>query len=211
MAHDDISDLPCAVRALTKYGLEIKPTDDVGPYKKIIPALVAYPNAFVVTADDDVFYGEHWLAALVREWNQSKSAAICHRAHRVRYEHDGQPLPYMRWEFELDEPDCSPDVFATGCGGVLFTPQALHPDVLRQDLFTVLSPYADDVWLYCMLRRAGNKFRKTGNWYAAINLPDSQKVALALSNQDGGNDRQLRNIINYYGEPLSTFGRVAGE
>jgi hypothetical protein len=55
--HDDEPIIPEAVRRLTSYGVEIRTTDDIKSFKKIIPAVRAFPDAFIVTADDDVYYG----------------------------------------------------------------------------------------------------------------------------------------------------------
>ena len=44
------------ITRLRRHGLDIRTTEDIGPYKKIIPALLAFPEAIIVTADDDIFY-----------------------------------------------------------------------------------------------------------------------------------------------------------
>ena len=65
IAVDDIEHLPEAVRSLTSHGLQIKTCEDIRSYKKIIPALEAFPEATIVTADDDVYYKPDWLEGLV--------------------------------------------------------------------------------------------------------------------------------------------------
>ena len=46
--------LPRKLKRLTKYGLEIQWYHDIKSYKKLIPALHQYPDAIIVTADDNV-------------------------------------------------------------------------------------------------------------------------------------------------------------
>jgi len=45
--------LPADVLELAPFGLDIRPTEDIGPFTKIVPALKAFPDAFIATADDD--------------------------------------------------------------------------------------------------------------------------------------------------------------
>ena len=70
LAPEDIVRLPMPIRALTRHGLDIRETRDLRSYTKIIPALRAFPDAIIVTADDDLFYERHWLLALVRAWGR---------------------------------------------------------------------------------------------------------------------------------------------
>jgi len=61
IAHDDMALLPAAVRKLERRGLEIRACDDIRSYKKLVPALEAFPHAFIVTADDDLELAPDWL------------------------------------------------------------------------------------------------------------------------------------------------------
>jgi hypothetical protein len=47
---------------------------------------------------------------------------------------------YERWKRNISGAVEGPDIFATGVGGVLYPPQSLHLDVLREDLFMALCP-----------------------------------------------------------------------
>src|SRR6478736_4153692 len=53
--------LPSKVRSLAGPVLEIRDTKNIGSYAKLIPALRELPSAYLVTADDDVFYEPRWL------------------------------------------------------------------------------------------------------------------------------------------------------
>src|SRR5579864_6248399 len=55
IAHADEARLPPEVLALRALGLEIRSTEDLRSFKKIVPALRDFPDAFIVTADDDVY------------------------------------------------------------------------------------------------------------------------------------------------------------
>ena len=58
---------------------EIRLCPDMGPYKKLIPALQAFPGAIICTADDDMLYNRHWLAEPLLSWLEEPQAIHCHR------------------------------------------------------------------------------------------------------------------------------------
>ena len=158
---DALEFLPQPVRDLQAKGLEIRACKDVGPYTKIIPALREFPKAFIVTADDDLFYYRYWLADLIVDWDGSARQIVCHRAHRIKFGDDGLPIPYHEWDFDIQGPALSTTIFPTGVGGVLYPPGCFAQDVLDEEKFLSLSPKADDVWLFWMGRLAGAIYRKT--------------------------------------------------
>ena len=199
---EDQSRAPENVVALQVAGLTIRTTNHTGPYCKIIPSLEAYPDAYIVTADDDVYYGRHWLEGLVREVHVGEREVVCHRAHGIRFNGEGLPLPYLDWEYEIQSPELSRHVFPTGIGGVLYPPGILHDDAMDRSVYHSLCPTADDVWLYWMAVRNGATFRKIGRRFQPIYWPGSQRRSLSQVNVlNHGNDRQIRNLLARFGYP----------
>ncbi|MBP1806545.1 glycosyltransferase family 2 protein [Rubellimicrobium aerolatum] len=193
-------ELPGEVLALRARGLTVAETRDLRSFTKIVPTLVAHPEAHVVTADDDVFYGRDWLEGLVAAARPGEVAA--HRAHRVGVA-DGRPLPYADWDRNLRAPERGPLVFPTGVMGVIYPPGSLHEDATRAELFGELAPTADDVWLWWMHRMAGATARKVGGRARVLEWPDSQAVNLRAGNTAGaGNDRAVAAMVARYGLPL---------
>jgi hypothetical protein len=202
VGRDAIPGLPDAVRQLQSHGLEIRETDDIGPFTKIIPALQEFPDAFIVTADDDVFYPPDWLARLVKAWPGDFNRIVCHRAHRVTFAPNGVPLPYAQWRFEVSGPETSDSLFPTGVGGVLYPPGSLGAGVLDRAAFEALCPKADDLWLYFMGRMSGSTYMLIGPHRPIALWPGSQRVALYHGNVvDGGNQIQLDRLIAHFGWP----------
>lgn len=205
IARDDFAHLPPAVRALEREGLRIEACDDLRSYKKIVPALERFPEAYVAIADDDVYYPPDWLSQLVDAVGSDPPVIAYHRGHRLRFDANGALLPYGAWLFDV-EPDAGEpagaDIMPTGLGGVLYPPGALHPDVTRADLFTKLAPWGDDLWLYWMARRRGALYRKAGGWFHPIHWPGTQDHALYTENAAGRNDIQIRALIEAFGPPL---------
>jgi hypothetical protein len=201
IAHDDMAKLPGEVRALERDGLIIRECDDLKSYKKLIPAVEVFPDAFIATADDDVYYPPQWLGEMVDQWQAHPSIA-CHRAHRLVRSPDGGIAPYLSWEVDVQDGQArqrSADVLPTGAGGVLYPPQSLDPRVTDRGLFQRLCPGGDDLWFYWCARMAGTPIRKVGGRMKIITWAGSQDESLWADNREGGNDRMIRALIDEFG------------
>lgn len=210
---EDFPQLPDAVLALRDLGLSIRTTENLRSYKKLIPLLAERPEAFIVTADDDLYYPANWLSDLVETARHHPGEVVGHRCHRIRRSADGQILSYEQWQKNIGGSLSGPDIFATGAGGVLYPPGALHRDTLRKDLFQLLAPTADDVWFYWMARRQGSLIRHVGPKTRILEWPGSQvenlrslnlrstetgkTAALGLS----GNDVAIAAMLAHFGPP----------
>jgi hypothetical protein len=205
-----MKELPGSVLALAARGLEIRQTNDTGPYKKIIPVLREFPDAFIVTADDDIYYGPHWLRDLMAGWDGDHHQIVCHRAHFILSNEEGTPLPYNEWKQCVRTPKKSTVLFPTGAGGVLYPPRSLSNDALDENLFMKLAPRADDLWLYWMGRRAGATYKLPARMHGAPHWPGTQAVSLRDENQGAsGNDIKIANLIRHYGcPPLNPLTRA---
>lgn len=200
IAEADLGDLPDEVRRLEAEGLEIRACADLRSYKKFVPAMRANPEATVVTADDDMYYGPDWLSDLVAL--AAPGRVVAHRAHRVTWR--GAALaPYSDWDKNISGALEGPDIFATGVGGVLYPPGALHSDATREDLFTRLCPGADDIWMWWMARMAGTVVRHVGPPVRIVEWPGSQAQSLRSVNHGtaAGNDRAIAAMTAHYGVP----------
>ena len=193
--------LPYKLRRLQERGLDIRWCKDIRSYRKIIPTLTLFPNAIVVTADDDVFYPRHWLKQLYNAYLEEPHLIHCHRAHLMRYDSFGGLLPYLQWS--LTAPGLvgpSLHLFPTGVGGVLYTRKLLHPEVFNEAAFSQLCPLADDIWLKAMSLLMGvacKKVKADPIAYVEVRIPNN--VALSQSNLNHNkNDIQLRNVSSRY-------------
>lgn len=202
LSPDDLRRLPKAVRALEGAGLEIRETEDLRSYTKIIPALRAFPDAVLVTADDDVHYERHWLRALLGTWSGAADQIVCHRAHRFTLQKDGTVAPYESWPHDIREEPRPDLIFPTGVGGVLYPPGALAPEVTDAASFLELAPRADDLWLYWMGRRAGSLYCIVKDRQKLVVWPNSQAASLYAGNAQTGNDFQIGPLVERYGLPV---------
>ena len=199
VAESDRDLLPPSVARLQKHGLTILFCEDLKSFKKIIPALKAFQDAHIVTADDDVYYWRDWLKELVVGAARHPKQVVAHRVHRIIFD-DDVVAPYSLWEKNVRALVPSPEHFATGVGGVFYPWGCFHSDVLDEQVFKRLCPHADDVWLYWMVRRNGVQEVHSGTSRQPINWARSQKASLWKVNEQG-NDIQVRAMINQYGWP----------
>jgi hypothetical protein len=203
IADADIPLLPKEVSDLQKAGLEIRPTADIKSYKKIIPALEAFPEAFICTADDDLYYWPTWLEELIEGASTTDRVVTCHCAHEITADAQGNFRPYREWIFDVPGRGKLDHLFPTGAGGVLYPPGVLTHNAEDKEAALSLCPHGDDIWLYWMGRRNGASYRTVGRPQREfISWRGSQEQALWYQNiLRGDNDEQLRKIAEKYGYP----------
>lgn len=178
---------------------------DIRSYRKLIPALLDFPEAIIVTVDDDVAYHKHMLRDLLDLHAQIPNAVLAHRAKRIKM---GQP--YRKWkkyrwfDFLAKRIHQSFANLQTGVGGVLYPPHCLRPDMLDVELFTKIAPTTDDIWFWA----AG-----AANGYPVIPVPfghnkprglhKPKNLSLKTTNFKGeidNNSKALNAIIERYPE-----------
>lgn len=199
IASDDIGLLPQRVLRLQQFGLEIRQCSDLRSYKKIIPSLETFPDADIVTADDDVYYWPTWLEELTSAAHEHPGDVVAHRVHRISTA-NGIIAPYREWQLSFNDASAHPLNFATGIGGVLYPSGCLHPDVTQADRFMRLCPTADDVWLYWMVRMNGRIERHSGTGQTPRPWRGSQTTSLWKVNKHA-NDDQIQAMFREYGLP----------
>ena len=202
IANRDVDKLPPAVRRLENRGLEIRLCDDLRSFKKLVPALGAFPDAFIATADDDLYYSADWLDQLVAGLAPDDGVIPCHRAHRIKRKPSGGLAPYAEWTAKVhDERARTPslDILATTGAGALFPPRSLDARAIERELFEHLCADSDDLWFYWCARMAGTKSRKVGGRSILITWPGTQQSSLWDSNEAGGNDRAIAALEERFG------------
>ncbi|MBO9331369.1 FkbM family methyltransferase [Achromobacter xylosoxidans] len=200
--------LPREVLDLQEKGIEIKFCEDLKSYKKIIPTIKAEPEAFIITADDDIAYPAHWIEDLVNNWHDH-STIVAWRAHKITLNKKGVPEPYASWDWQYTRSILPSELlFPTSGAGVLYPPNSFHPDVIDESTFLSLCPNADDVWLYWMARMNGKRFRVVGKDFDLRIWEGSQEESLWHGNlTEGGNDKQIASMIEHYGFPALDLSR----
>ncbi len=122
---------------------------EIRSYRKLIPALRDFPDAIIVTVDDDVDYHKDMLADLLRLHEKYPNALLAHRAKLIKPD-----KPYKKWRkyrwynFLFKKIHAGYRNLQTGVGGVLYPPHSLKEDMLDEELFTKIAPTTDDIWFW---------------------------------------------------------------
>jgi len=129
---------------------------DIRSYRKLVPAVRDFPEAVIVTVDDDVRYHREMLRDLLSVHEQVPRAVIAHRAKRI-----SRDKPYKKWKkyrwyhFLFKRLHIGYSNLQTGVGGVLYPPHCLCEEMLLPDLFTSIAPTTDDIWFWAAAVRMG--------------------------------------------------------
>lgn len=217
VAAGDFARLPADVIALQGEGLTIRACDDLGSFKKIVPALEEFPEAILVTADDDLYYHTDWLRELTLAAKESPDAIIAHRINRPLLA-NGRVSRLATWEMnasgpELTEPTLG--LFPCTGAGALFPPGSLHHEVTKRDLFKTLSASCDDSWVAWMaalqrtpIRRPTATKRRMIAWRGTI--AGSLWIQNAgLSDNCSVQDRIIARLMERYGNPFADATKTA--
>ena len=205
------ADLPEELLNLRSKGLTIGWYHDIRSYKKLIPTLRLYPEAIIITADDDILYTKDCIKKLYQEYLNNPHSIIAHRISRL-YQKEGQMRIFPRLYYttgnsaEYREVLRKPNIWnmQTGCGAVLYPPHCFYKDILREDLIKQLAPTNDDQWFWAMTAMQGYFIRvPEKNDHDVKYVPGSQEGECLWKINDRGERlyfRDLENIMNHYPE-----------
>lgn len=194
--------LPTTLTNQVKRGLEIKYCKDIRSYTKLIYSLKEFPEASIITVDDDIIYPFDTLENLILTHNKYPNK-ICANVLR--------PLPPTLNEFTTfnnlgfaSHFEAEYDRYILeGYSGVLYPPHSLHKEVFNEDLFLDICKYADDVWFSAMAMLNNTKIISAHPhlyFFDFINNTKIQSVALQNINIKGEclNDAQIRAVFGLY-------------
>ena len=200
--------LPQSLLNLQKLGLTISWYDeDIRSYKKLIPTLQQYPEAVIITADDDFYYPKDYIKTLYEAYRQNPNCLHCHRAHYIEFDPDGNIAPYLSWKKRVKTTKAQFSNFCTTGAGVIFPPHILHKDATNKELFLKLAPTADDIWFWAMAVANNIKINKLPFFLMEkrCTLPcqsDNDKPLNAINCAQGQNDVQLAAVLKQYPQIL---------
>jgi len=200
----DPSELPVSLKRQRERGLAIEFCEDIKSYTKLIPTLRKYPDAAVITVDDDLLYQFDMVENLISAYKKNSQYICFCRGRRMKPDKSGGLCSYNEWELcNIDIPDYMN--FPTGIGGVLYPPRCLGDEVFNQDVFMKLCPTADDVWFKAMSLLQGTLSKKvaTRNSYGIdfIDLLGPAQTESALwswSINRKKNDEQIKSVFEKY-------------
>jgi hypothetical protein len=197
--------LPEALIRQQARGLVVVVVEDIRSYKKLIPALKAYPEDAIITIDDDAIYDFDIVERLIKAYQQNPTMIHACRTHVMDFDASGKLKPYMQWNLCTGDADDPRHRFLTGVGGTLYPRHALDDEVLNQEVFTSICRTADDVWFNAMALKKGTVINKVVTRSASgedyLSNDDVQDMGLCLINNGAVNmnDVQIQAVYERYG------------
>ncbi len=187
---------------LEKYGIEYRYTTlELRSHKKYFWAMQEYPDDIIITVDDDAFYSPNMISSLMKSYRKYPNAVSARRVHLITTANN-QISSYSKWKIEykkLKKP--SHFLCAIGCGGILYPPHLLTPEVFNHENIKQLCPNADDLWLKTMELLSDVKVVWKPCFIVRPRAIDgSQEVGLKLLNVygNGENDLYIKNLRSAY-------------
>lgn len=181
--------------------------DDIRSYRKLVPALNDFPDAVIVTVDDDVWYDKNMLRVLLHLHDKFPDAILAHRAKRIKTN-----TPYRKWKkyrwyhFVFKRIHSSYKNIQTGVGGVLYPPYSLKKEMINPELFKAMSPTTDDIWFWAAAVANGTKIIPVPFGYnKPRGLKKPKGLSLKTTNFKSGidlNSESLKKILKKFPEIL---------
>lgn len=203
------NDLPKELLSCCGFDFEIRwVSGNMKSHKKYLYAVRDFPDALVITVDDDIECRNTLVGELVEGHRRFPHAVIGIRCHIITFDDSGKVLPYRRWVWEsgdkcpatLNRP--SVRLFSTSGSGMLLPPGSLPQAAFDERAIRETCLNADDIWLKVMTTVAG---------WPTVSLPGRQDVhmiegtqvqTLWSQNARGGNDRAFEAIREYCANAL---------
>ena len=191
-------DLPDSLLNLKQYGLTISWCNDIRSYKKLIPTLTLYPEALIITADDDMYYHSKMVERLYKAYKKNPHDIQCHRVTKFYIENKEFKTSPGGYEIYSHASYLHK---LTGGSGTCYPPHSLYKDITNEELFMNLAPTNDDIWFWLMAvknKRRCNVVKKSCT--ALYFVEGSQEESLNSINDKGEKLfwKQFRNILEYY-------------
>jgi len=196
--------LPQVIQNQLNRGLEIRFVDDIGPYTKSIPAFSVFPEANIITIDDDILYPFDTLEMLLSAHRQCPGMICANRVMDVQHDSYGNLSSLPKWKELTDKTRISSDNFFEGVGSVLYPANCFDRESFDSSLFLKLCPTADDVWFNVQALRRKISIVPANLHYLRFPLlinENVQDIALWQQNNSGKqpqNDWQLKAVLQHY-------------
>jgi hypothetical protein len=200
--------LPKNLIKLEKRGLDIRfCKENLMPHKKYFYTMLKYPNANVITIDDDMFYPSDLILKLKLSHKKYPTSILCCIARRIQLS-EGTVDQYSKWSYENINYEPIMSLLPIGAGGVFYPQKSLHKDIFDLENLKKYALKADDLWLKIMSLRNKTKVVSLAGEYSRfpINVVHENPTKLTDSNiGEAQNDRIFSELIGHYQISVSNF------
>lgn len=202
--HFSLDNIPVVLRRQMERGLEIRFCNDVRSYTKVIYAFEEFPNAHVISVDDDIVYPFDMIESFLCAYKNNPNRIYFNRGHRMLFDKKNQKMfPYLDWCKAGYAKDSSILNLPLGVYGIFYPASIINKEVLNKSVFLDICPMADDVWFKAMSLINGVECSAVSD--GAVNMNDfisielDREKALARTNVDlGANDWQIQKVFERY-------------
>lgn len=170
-------------------------------HKKLVGTLKLYPEAVIVTCDDDFMYRKRWIEALYGEHLKHPKSILANHIRMITYDANGQLKTYKKWHYDAYRHQDSPLLMSIGAKGVLYPPNVLDAQVFNEKLFLKLTPKADDLWFKAMALLKHTPYRLSEDFVKEpIPIAGTQAISLKKDNVEKDlNSVQWNALVDYFG------------
>ncbi len=169
---------------------------NIRSYLKLVPALNDFPEAIIITIDDDQKYHRNLLKELLGVHRKYPEAIVAQRVRRIKLN-----TPYHKWKkykwhnFLLKKYHPTYKNLQTGVGGVLYPPHSLKKEMIDEALFTKLAPTADDIWFWAAAVANEKKIIPVPFGISAPHgIGKPMDISLMSINYRSGDDRNVKSL-----------------
>lgn len=161
--------------------VEVKWVENTGPYRKLmVPLCIESDDAIVVTADDDIIYGETWLESLLKDFNPSEKVIHASRVRKKRKNMLGYYSGYVFWPIIKKPMILSEGWVVTFGGGTVLCKSWFSKDILYDDTYLDIAPRTDDLWCSKIADLNGIKVRVVTGALDELCFFSSEQVLLVI-------------------------------
>lgn len=173
--------LPSSLQALVAQHsdvVQVQWTPNIGPYRKLLPTVSKWPNARVLTVDDDTVYARNMVEHMVMMARVYPDVIIANRVRRYVPRKSYVEWPLMETYTPQPVRWCLP----TGVGGVLYPPGSVggigddDDDDDDDNEYLHIAPRTDDIWFRLVAMRNGVDVVVTGKDFRQRELDSDAKL-----------------------------------
>lgn len=205
LGKDEFKDIeiPENLKRLQQMGLSIRFCKDVGVHTKYYYVLKEYSDDYVITIDDDMYYGTNLIKSLMRTAHKCPNCVCARWVWKLEWSYHNKMYNSSKFDsfvMKKTQIDPSHKLLALGVGGVLYPPNIFGAEVFDLDKAMQLTPKNDDIWLKAIEILEDIKVAKVSERFAPdVIVNDTQEIALSHQNVGKNNNAQyLQNVFDYY-------------
>ncbi|ANI82284.2 glycosyltransferase family 2 protein [Kosakonia oryzae] len=199
--------------------IKVRFTSNIGPYRKMIPVLrEADIDDIIVYADDDVIYGEHWLAKLYDAYMKcNKKNVVATRVRIKQKNFFGKNKSYNLCRIENRNALLNSNFIITGIGGCILSKSNIDEALLNINDYKIIAPKTDDIWFSKVVEKSNCNVYVCAEALAEIQEIKHTTAALNVSNtirhvQESVVSRQFNKMtsymLGYCGFPISNNDKM---